>query len=95
MYIHSFIYFDDIFRKLISPSGLITRMKEHNGKSKPVRRRFEACECEFTMNDVEIIKSTSKSMYHLMTLETLLIRSIKPNINTRDEYKRITLSLKI
>ena len=74
---------------------LITRMKEHNGKSKPVRRHFEACECEFTMDEVEIIKSSSKSMYHLMTLEALLIRSIKLNINTRDEYKRITLSLKI
>ena len=74
---------------------LITRMKEHNGKSKPVRRHFEACECEFTMDDVEIIKSTSKSVYHLMTLEALLIRSIKPIINTRNEYKRITLSLKI
>ena len=74
---------------------LITRMKEHNGKSKPVRRHFKACECEFTMDDVQIIKSTSKSMYHLMKLEALLIRSIKPNITTRDEYKRITLSLKI
>ena len=74
---------------------LITRMKEHNGKSKPVRRHFEACECEFTMDYVEIIKSTSKSMYHLMTLEALLIRSIKPNINTKDEDKRIKLSLKI
>ena len=73
---------------------LITCMKEHNGKSKPVRRHFEACECEFTMDDVEIIKSSSKSMYHLMILEALLIRSIKPSINTRDEYKRIT-SLKI
>ena len=74
---------------------LITRMKEHNGKSKPVRQHFAAPECEFTIDDVDIIKSTSKSMYHLMTLEALLIRSIKPNINTRDEYKRITLSLKI
>ena len=74
---------------------VITRMKEHNGKSKPVRRHFEACECEFTMDDVDIIKSSSKSMYHLMTLEVLLIRSIKPNINTRDESKRIILSLKI
>ena len=74
---------------------LITRMKEHNGKSKPVRRHFEACECEFAMDDVEIVKSTSKSVHHLMTLEALLIRSIKPNINIRDEYKGITLSLKI
>ena len=39
---------------------LTTRMKEHNGKSKPVIRHFEACECEFIMDDVEIIKSTSK-----------------------------------
>ena len=74
---------------------LITRMKERNGKSKPVRRHFEACECDFAMDDVEIIKLTSKSMYHLRTLEALLIRSIKPNIITRNEYKRITLALKI
>ena len=73
---------------------LITRMKEHNGKSKPVRRHFEAREYQFTMDDVEINKSTSKSMCHLMTLEALLIRSIKPNFNTRDEYKRTTLSFK-
>jgi len=35
------------------------------------------------------------STYHLMTLEALYIKSIKPSINTKDEYRSRALTIKI
>ena len=74
---------------------LTTRLKEHNQKGKPVRNHFDNCKCELTMDDVKIIAMSTKSVYHLMTLEALKIKAIKPDINTRKEYKRLELTIKI
>ena len=74
---------------------LITRLKEHNQVGKPVRNHFDKCECELTMDDVKIIARSTKSLYHLMTLEALQIKAIKPDINTRKEYKRLELTIKM
>ena len=47
------------------------------------------------MDDVKVIVTLTKSVYNLMTLESLYIRAIKPTINTKDEYKSRTLVIKI
>ena len=47
------------------------------------------------MDDVKIIARSTKSIYHLMTLEALQIKAIKPDINTRKEYKRLELTIKM
>ena len=41
---------------------------------------------ELTMDDVKIIARSNVSEFHLMALEALCIQSIKPSLNTKDEY---------
>ena len=47
------------------------------------------------MNDVMIIDRTIKSEQCLMSLEALWINKLKPKLNTKDEYKSRTLTIKI
>ena len=72
---------------------LTTRIKEHR-RSGPVAGHIEECG-DITIDDVEIIAQTSKSESHLMTLEALHIKKIKPSLNTKDEYKSRTLTIKL
>ena len=45
-------------------------------------------------DNVTILGSTSRGDKHLMTLEALFIQEIKPHLNTKDEFKSRTLTLK-
>lgn len=74
---------------------LLVRVREHKRSGTPVESHFCACNTDVTMDDVNIIATSNKSVYKLMTLEALFIRSIKPSINTKDEYKSRTLTIKI
>jgi len=47
------------------------------------------------LQPVNVIAVSHKSTYHLMTLEALYIKSIKPSINTKDEYRSRALTIKI
>ena len=73
---------------------LTTRMKEHK-RNGPVASHFNGCHAEFSMECVSILAKTNRSVYHLMTLEALLIRDIKPTINTKDEYRSRKLTIKL
>ena len=54
------------------------------------------CSASLTMENVEIIASSLKrTMGHLLTLEALAIKSLKPNLNTKDEYRSRTLTIKL
>ena len=68
---------------------LITRFKEHmNHQNKPTRKHFELCTKEKPkLADLKILASTIGNIEHLMTLEALFIREIKPKLNTKDEYR--------
>ena len=46
------------------------------------------------MDDVAILKRSSRSTRHLMTLEALFINQLKPQLNTKDEYRSRTLVVK-
>ena len=46
------------------------------------------------MDDVEILKSSSRGEDHLLTLEALFIAELRPKINTKDEYRSRELTLK-
>ena len=74
---------------------LLTRLKEHKRAGTPVGNHFRNCDTSLTIDDVKIIATSCKSNYHLMTLEALCIKTIKPAINTKDEYKSRTLVIKI
>ena len=74
---------------------LLTRIKEHRHIGTPVGNHFKGCGAKLTMDDVKVIVTLSKSVYNVMTLESLYIRAIKPIINTKDEYKSRTLVIRI
>ena len=74
---------------------LLTRVKEHMRAGTPVGNHFRSCDLLPTMDDVKIIAKSVRSIYHLMTLEALCIKAIKPAINTKDEFKSRTLVIKI
>jgi len=74
---------------------LLTRMKEHQKIQSPVGSHFMKCEVAVTVDNIAIVASSTKSMAHLMTLEALMINSIKPSINTKDEYRSRALTIKL
>ncbi len=75
---------------------LITRIKEHRNVNTPVGSHFQNCNCEILMDEnVMIIDRTIKSEQCLMSLEALWINKLKPKLNTKDEYKSRTLTIKI
>ena len=73
---------------------LITRIKEHQ-RSGPVQNHMNICRTCFTIDDVSILAVSKRSISHLMTLEALFIKSIKPELNTKDEYRSRTLIIKL
>ena len=72
---------------------LITRFNEHT-RNGPVASHIKSCN-RVTMENVTILARTNRSITHLMTLEALHIKAIKPNLNTKDEYKSRTLTIKL
>ena len=73
---------------------ILNRIKEHSNKNAPVGNHFLKCHRTLTMNDVNILATSSRSAQYLMTLEALWIDKVKPNLNTKDEYKSRTLTIK-
>ena len=74
---------------------LLTRIKEHRRIGAPEGNHFKGCGATLTMDDMKVIVTSTKSVYNLMILEALVIRAIKPIINTTDEYKSRNLVIKI
>ena len=58
-----------------------------------MRKPFEECDIDPSENLVKII-GKSKFSEKLLTLEALFIEEIKPELNTKDEYRSRTLKLK-
>ena len=74
---------------------LITRFKEHLNKKQPVGKHLQECKQTVRLEDTEILASSSRGEDYLFTLEALWIREIGPTINTRDEYRRKELTIKL
>ena len=74
---------------------MITRFKEHsNQKMKPARKHLDICTvAKLQTSDVRILASSNRGIEHLLTLEALYIREIKPELNTKDEYQSRELQL--
>ena len=47
------------------------------------------------MDDVDVLSMSLKSSGHLMTLEALWIKELKPALNTKEEYKSKNLVIKL
>ena len=52
------------------------------------------CKARLTEEDIEILGVNNKSEQHLMTLEALFIRDLKPRINTKEEFRSRTLIIR-
>ena len=77
---------------------LLVRFKEHLRPSQPLGKHVRQCETSVDFNDksaVSILHATHGSILQLMTHEALWIREIKPSINTKDEYKRRKLTIRL
>ena len=70
------------------------RFVEHIGDKGVTRPHMNSCNVTLTEKDISILGSTSKSEGHLLTLEALFINEIKPSLNTKDEFKSRTLTIK-
>ena len=73
---------------------LITRIKEHSS-SNLVGAHFENCaNVKLSMDNVSIV-SSAKTLTTLLILEALTIRSLKPTLNRKDEFRKRTLTIQV
>ena len=63
-----------------------TRFTEHTQRA-PMKTHLKDCNIKISFDDIEILHQTARGNIHLMTLEALYIRDLKPTINTKDEYR--------
>ena len=73
---------------------LQTRLREHSSRKGPAKEHIAKCETAWSEDNVSILSATSQGEVHLLTLEALWIREIKPDINTKDEYRSRELTIK-
>ena len=69
------------------------RFREHVVNKGPVKIHFEKCQVVANSDLVKII-GRAESLPRLLTLEALFIHQMKPEINTKDEYRSRALTLK-
>ena len=74
---------------------LQVRFKEHLAKKGPVKAHLQQCPGGITEESVDILGATSRGEMHLLTLEALWIRELKPYLNTQDTMQSRDLKLTI
>ena len=74
---------------------LQTRIREHTKNQGPVKTHLHQCKTTITEEHIDILSSTSRGESHLLTLEALYIQELDPKINTKDEYRSRTLTMRI
>ena len=73
------------------------RLHDHLGKSGTIRKHIEYCQPSLSLENFDknvSILATSQSLPKLLTLEALFIKAINPSLNTKDEFRSRTLTLK-
>ena len=70
------------------------RFREHVGNTGPMKTHFENCAITPTDDIVSILGRTDGGDGRLLTLEALYIKKLAPVLNTKDEYRSRTLTLK-
>ena len=73
---------------------LKSRFKEHIQRAGPMMSHLSQCSTSITEKNVNILKTSFRGECYLLTLEALYIRELKPQINTKDEYKSRELMIK-
>ena len=70
------------------------RFSEHLTRKGPVKAHMTECHIALDQSNVQILGSTARGEKHLLTLEALFQNELKPTLNTKDEYKSRTLTIK-
>ena len=71
------------------------RFRENLNNQGAMKSHLSQCHVTMKEDDVEILQSTSRGDAYLLTLEALHIHVLKPTINTKDEYRSRTLTIKL
>ena len=71
------------------------RLSDNVSKSEVTRPHMEQCGASLKGENVTILGSTSRGDKYLITLVALFIQELKPQLNTKDEFKSRTLTLKL
>ena len=71
------------------------RIREHIRRAGPMKSHLFQCSTTITEENLDILKTSSRGEYYLLTLEALHIRELKHQINTKDEYKSKELMIKL
>ena len=74
---------------------LQSRFKENVNNQGPVRNHLKICNTKTTDEDIKILTSTQRGEEYLLTLEALWIDELNPSLNTKDEYRRRSLTIKL
>ena len=72
----------------------MTRLKEHNMPSAPVNKHMQKCGASCDLDATTILATTSRGEGYRLTLEALYIEELKPQMNTKEEYRSRTLTIK-
>ena len=78
-----------------SSRHLQTCIREHTKNPEPVKTHLRNCNTTITEEHIDILASTSRGERYLLTLEALFIQELEPKINTKDEWRSRTLTIKI
>ena len=60
-----------------------------------MKEHLEKCQIRADENCINILAATHKGESSLLALEALWIRELKPEINTKDEFKSRELIIKV
>ena len=70
------------------------RFSEHLTRKGPIKTHMAECHITLDQRHVQVLGSTARGEKHLLTLEALFQNELKPTLNTKDEYKSRTLTIK-
>ena len=75
---------------------LSSRFRGHVRPSCPVGKHIKECEVTLSIdNDCKILAASSRGEGYLLTLEALWINELNPKLNTKDEFRSRTLTIKL
>ena len=73
------------------------RFSEHLTRKGPIKTHMAECNVTLDQRHVQIMDNTARGEKHLLTLEVeaLIQNELKPTLNTKDEYKSRTVTIKL
>ena len=71
------------------------RVREYIQRAGSMKSHLSQCGTTITEENMDILQTSSRGEYYLLTLEALHIRGLKPQTNTRNEYKSREIMIKL